>query len=154
MSTIEAAPTAAAGPAQGDAAAQRGGNGKARPRRPTARGRGGLVAALDIGTTKICCFIARVDGEQPRIVGIGHQISRGVRQGAIIDMEQAEMAVLSTVHAAEQMAEETISDVVVFTVPEGVDIKAAQYFRLKLPCGAIGREGWFRLELPRSMLSL
>src|SRR3954465_7982040 len=74
----------------------------------------GLIAAVDVGSSKICCFIARLaDDGKPNVVGIGHQISRGVRQGAIIDMEQAEMAVLSTVHAAEQMAEETITDVVI-----------------------------------------
>ncbi len=74
----------------------------------------GLIAAVDVGSSKICCFIARLaDDGKPNVVGIGHQISRGVRQGAIIDMEQAEMAVLSTVHAAEQMAGETISDVVI-----------------------------------------
>jgi cell division protein FtsA len=74
----------------------------------------GLIAAVDVGSSKICCFIARLaDDGKPNVVGIGHQISRGVRQGSIIDMEQAEMAVLSTVHAAEQMAQETISDVVI-----------------------------------------
>ena len=61
----------------------------------------------------MCCFIARVaeDG-RPHVVGIGHQISRGVRSGAIIDMEQAELALRTTVHAAEQMAGDTIQDVV------------------------------------------
>ncbi|MEZ5830241.1 MAG: cell division protein FtsA [Dongiaceae bacterium] len=76
--------------------------------------RNGLIAALDIGTSKICCFIARVaeDG-RPSIAGIGHQISRGVRSGAIIDMEQAELALRTTVHAAEQMAGDTIQEVVI-----------------------------------------
>ncbi|HVO02894.1 MAG TPA: cell division protein FtsA [Candidatus Cybelea sp.] len=74
----------------------------------------GLIAAVDVGSSKICCFIAKLaeDGK-PNVVGIGHQISRGVRTGSIVDMEQAEMAVLSTVHAAEQMAEDTIEDVVI-----------------------------------------
>ena len=76
--------------------------------------RNGLIAALDIGTSKMCCFIARVaeDG-MPRVVGLGHQLSRGVRSGTIIDMEQAELALRTTVHAAEQMAGETIQDVVI-----------------------------------------
>ena len=76
--------------------------------------RNGLIAALDIGTSKMCCFIARVaeDG-RPSIAGIGHQISRGVRNGAIIDMEQAELALRTTVHAAEQMAGDTIQEVVI-----------------------------------------
>jgi len=52
----------------------------------------GLIAAVDVGSSKICCFIARLaDDGKPNVVGIGHQISRGVRQGAIIDMEQGVM---------------------------------------------------------------
>ena len=82
-------------------------------KKPRIASKNGLMAAIDVGTSKICCFIARMgeDG-RPHVVGIGHQLSRGVRGGAIIDMEQAEMAVLTTVHAAEQMAGETIEDVV------------------------------------------
>lgn len=76
--------------------------------------RGGLIASLDVGTTKVCCFIARAgDNDEPQVTGIGHQIAHGVKAGAIVDMEAAERAILSTVHAAEQMAGETIRDVVV-----------------------------------------
>ncbi|MGH6960964.1 MAG: cell division protein FtsA, partial [Dongiaceae bacterium] len=76
--------------------------------------RGGLIAGLDVGTTKICCFIARAgDSGQPQVAGIGYQISHGVKGGAIVDMEAAERAILATVHAAEQMAGETIRNVVV-----------------------------------------
>jgi cell division protein FtsA len=76
--------------------------------------RGGLIAGLDVGTTKICCFIARAgDNDEPQVTGIGHQIAHGVKAGAIVDMEAAERAILSTVHAAEQMAGETIRDVIV-----------------------------------------
>jgi cell division protein FtsA len=83
-----------------------------RPAKPVHRPRGSLVAALDIGTTKVCCFIARVEPEQPRVVGIGHQISRGLRNGAIIDLEAAGGSVAGAVHAAEEMAGETIQHVV------------------------------------------
>src|SRR3546814_11606520 len=38
---------------------------------------------------------------------------RSVRGGAIVDMEAAESAILTAVHAAEQMAGETIQDVIV-----------------------------------------
>ncbi|WP_420349767.1 cell division protein FtsA [Pelagibius sp.] len=76
--------------------------------------KGGVVAALDIGSSKVCCFIARVDdNEVPRVIGIGQQISRGIKSGAIIDMDLAETSVLNAVHAAEQMAGETIDRVVV-----------------------------------------
>ena len=83
-------------------------------RKPKPAPRGGLVAALDVGTTKICCFIARTgDNGQPQVLGIGHQVAHGVRGGTIVDMEAAERAILSTVHAAEQMAGETIREVIV-----------------------------------------
>ncbi len=82
-----------------------------RARQTPVRPRGSLVAALDIGTTKICCFVARVEA-QPRIIGIGHQVARGMRGGAIIDLEAAGHSIRSAVHAAEEMAGETIERVV------------------------------------------
>jgi len=76
--------------------------------------RSGLIAGLDVGSTKFCCFIARAaEGERPQVIGIGHQVSQGVKAGVIVDMEAAERAMLATVHAAEQMAGETIRDVIV-----------------------------------------
>jgi cell division protein FtsA len=73
-----------------------------------------LIAALDVGSSKICCFIARAEDDgRPRVIGIGHQLSRGVRGGAIVDMEAAEGAILTAVHAAEQMAGETIQGVII-----------------------------------------
>ena len=76
--------------------------------------RNGLIAALDVGSTKVCCLIAAAgDGEAPRIVGIGHQVSRGLRSGAVVDMEAAETAIRATVEAAEQMAGENIRQAIV-----------------------------------------
>ncbi len=76
--------------------------------------RGGIAAALDIGSSKVCCFIARVDDDgRPQVIGIGQQASRGIKGGAIVDMDLAETSVLNAVHAAEQMAGTTIDRVVV-----------------------------------------
>ena len=84
------------------------------------RVRTGLVAALDVGTTKVCCLIARADGERgpdgvqkPRIVGIGHQVSSGMRKGAVVDLDLAESSIRAVVEAAEQMAGENIDRVIV-----------------------------------------
>ena len=83
-------------------------------RKPRLTPRGGLIAALDVGSSKICCFIARAEDDgRARVIGIGHQLSRGVRGGAIVDMEAAEGAILTAVHAAEQMAGETIQGVII-----------------------------------------
>lgn len=74
--------------------------------------RHGLIAALDVGTTKVCCFIALAEEGEPRVIGIGHQVSRGMRNGAVVDMEEAETSIRATVAAAEQMAKERIREVV------------------------------------------
>ena len=92
-------------------------NGDTAPARPTprpgpVRPRGSIVAAIDIGTTKICCFIARVENE-PRILGLGQQIARGVRGGTIIDLEAAGASISGAVHAAEQIAGHQIDRAVV-----------------------------------------
>jgi cell division protein FtsA len=75
--------------------------------------RHGLIAALDVGTTKVCCFIARAnDDGSLKVLGIGHHLSRGMRNGAVVDMDEAETAIRATVDAAEQMAEERIREVI------------------------------------------
>lgn len=76
--------------------------------------RSGLIAAVDLGTNKVSCFIAQIgeDGA-PEVIGIGHQVSRGVRVGNIVDMEGVETAIRAVVEAAEQMADENVSEVIV-----------------------------------------
>jgi cell division protein FtsA len=83
-------------------------------RKPRLTTRKGLIAALDIGSSKVCCLIGKIEENgRATVVGIGHQLSRGVKSGAIIDMDEAEMAILTAVHAAEKMSAETIDEVVV-----------------------------------------
>jgi cell division protein FtsA len=65
----------------------------------------GLIAALDIGSSKTCCLIAQVRHHGGlEVVGIGHQASRGVRAGMITDLKACEMAVSHAVESAEAMA--------------------------------------------------
>ncbi|PHS78491.1 MAG: cell division protein FtsA, partial [Rhodospirillaceae bacterium] len=79
-----------------------------------AKPKNGLVATLDIGTTKITCLIARQEGTNPaRIIGVGHHVSGGVQNGAIVDMDKAEVAVRAAVGAAEEMAGVNVDGVTV-----------------------------------------
>ena len=80
----------------------------------------GLTAALDLGTNKVACLIAKLDTSREtkgvknsRIIGFGHRMSEGLRSGAIIDIERAEMIVRSTVEAAEKEAGTNIENVIV-----------------------------------------
>ncbi len=84
------------------------------------RNRSGLVTALDVGTTKVCCLIARLGADRGpglsdglKIIGIGHQVSQGLRSGTIVDLDETEASIRATVEAAEQMAGENIQGVVV-----------------------------------------
>jgi cell division protein FtsA len=64
-----------------------------------------MVAVLDLGTSKTACFIAKVEDDGwPTVIGVGHQPSKGLRSGAVVDIEGARAAVTSAVHAAERMA--------------------------------------------------
>ena len=75
--------------------------------------RSGLIAVLDVGSSKICCFIAFADARgRPSVVGIGQQASKGIKNGSIVGMEDAEEVIRNAVHAAEQMAGETIEQVI------------------------------------------
>ena len=83
-----------------------------------------LVAALDLGAAKIGCFIMRPEGAQRRaegderlitVAGVAHVRSRGVRGGAIVNMEEAAEAMAQAVERAETMAGVQVPGVVVTT---------------------------------------
>jgi cell division protein FtsA len=72
----------------------------------------GTFSIVDIGTTKSVCFIAHLDAAgDMKVVGIGHQLSKGIRAGHITDIVEAETSIIAVVHAAEQMADETVENV-------------------------------------------
>ncbi|MFN7709643.1 MAG: cell division protein FtsA [Holosporales bacterium] len=81
-----------------------------------------VLAGLDIGSSKVCCTIARLDGAgRPHVAGIGFQATRGLRGGTIVDMEALEDSVAAAVNAAEDMADETIRGVYVAISPSVVE---------------------------------
>ncbi len=82
---------------------------KIHTRKPDTRGEKNIIAALDIGSSKICCFIAEVKGPgNIEVIGIGHQASKGVKSGTIIDLRATETAVAHAVEAAEVMAKDKL----------------------------------------------
>lgn len=83
-----------------------------------------LLSALDIGTSKIVCLIARLEPMESsdslrgrthrcRILGIGHQRSAGIKNGVIADLDQAEGAIRRAVDAAERMAGVEVEGIIV-----------------------------------------
>lgn len=76
--------------------------------------RTGPFGVLDIGTTKVVCLIARIEGDgEPRVLGFGWQRGRGVKGGSIIDLEEAERAIRAAVGQAEEMSDTQLSGAIV-----------------------------------------
>jgi cell division protein FtsA len=93
---------------------------KSRPfsRRPS------IVSVLDVGTTKVCCLIARLTPRPAsdclpgrthsvEVLGIGHQRSRGMKSGVVSNLDQAEQSIRQAVDAAERMAGVTVESLIV-----------------------------------------
>ena len=67
-----------------------------------------VCAALDLGSSKIACFISKTEetatGMRPRVVGVGHLPARGMRAGSIVDLDVARDTIREAVQRAEKMA--------------------------------------------------
>jgi len=62
-----------------------------------------IVVGIDIGTTKICTLIARLEGERSqRILGVGIEPSAGIRKGNIVDLKAATTSILRSVEKAQR----------------------------------------------------
>ncbi len=69
----------------------------------------GLVTAIDVGTTKICTIMARVEENGGiRIVGSGVVPSTGMHKGMVINIKEAAISIRSSVRKAELMSGQKI----------------------------------------------
>jgi len=91
--------------------------------KPISPRRSAIVCALDIGTSKIACVIARL---RPRaapevlrrrthaieVLGIGHTQAGGIKSGTVVNLVEAERTVRQAVDAAERVAGMHVESVV------------------------------------------
>ena len=75
--------------------------------------RTGLVAVLDIGSSKTVCLIARSEPGTLRVLGAALRESRGLRAGTVVDMNAAEESIRDVVSAAENLADARIQNVLI-----------------------------------------
>jgi cell division protein FtsA len=70
-----------------------------------------IIAAIDIGTTKVCTLIATYDPDTDkiRVIGVANTPSKGLRKSQIVDIEEAIESITVSVEAAERMAGYSIS---------------------------------------------
>jgi cell division protein FtsA len=61
-----------------------------------------IVVGIDVGTTKVCTLVGRVeDVKTIRILGVGIEPSDGIRKGIIVDLPAASQAIKRSVEKAE-----------------------------------------------------
>ncbi|HUW24285.1 MAG TPA: cell division protein FtsA [Patescibacteria group bacterium] len=74
-----------------------------------------IIAAIDVGSTKIATLIGQVDESRERInvVGASSIPSLGVRKGQIVNIEEAADTIVKSVEAAERMAGFSLSKTLV-----------------------------------------
>ncbi len=62
-----------------------------------------IVVGIDVGTTKICTLVGRVeDAKSIRILGVGIEPSEGIRKGIVVDLAAASQAIKRSVEKAER----------------------------------------------------
>lgn len=92
--------------------------------KPLSMKRSTVVSVLDMGSSKTCCLIARLvpreesqvlpgRTHQVHVLGVGHQRSRGIKSGVVVDLEAAEHAVRAAVDTAERHAGVTVESLIV-----------------------------------------
>ena len=92
--------------------------------KPLSPKRSALIAALDLGTSKVACLIARLRpnpnldtlrrrSHSIEVLGFGHTGARGMKAGAVIDLAAAEAAIRQAVDVAERGAKLQLEAVVV-----------------------------------------
>jgi len=75
--------------------------------------RTGLVAVLDIGSSKTVCLIARSEPGALKVLGAALRETRGLRAGTVMDMTAAEESIRDCVAAAENLADARIQNVLI-----------------------------------------
>src|SRR6476661_3425677 len=92
--------------------------------KPLTANRSVLVAALDVGTSKIACLIGRLKPRPTQdvlrlrthsvdVIGFGHTLARGMKAGTVIDLAEAEAAVRQCADLAERTARMQLDSVIV-----------------------------------------
>jgi len=65
-------------------------------------GRRNIIAAIDVGTTKVCTIVADNDNGNLRVLGVGVTPSKGLAKGLVLNISDARDSIRESVKLAEQ----------------------------------------------------
>ena len=72
-----------------------------------------IVVGVDIGSSKIATVIGQLGDESINILGVSEVLSRGIRKGQIVDIEETASSINASLEAAERMAGYSVDQVFV-----------------------------------------
>ena len=62
-----------------------------------------VIVGIDVGTTKVCTLVARLEEDDKiRILGVGIEPAQGIRKGTVVDLNAASQAIAHSVEKAER----------------------------------------------------
>ncbi len=81
-------------------------------------GRSPVIAAVDLGASKVACFVMKPDGVNRdartlTTAGVGYVASRGIKGTSIVNMDEAAQAIAQAVERAETVANVSVQGVTV-----------------------------------------
>jgi cell division protein FtsA len=107
--------------------------------------RTGLVAALDVGTSKVACVIGQAEQGSLKILGSALRESTGLRAGTVTSLDLAEESIRDCVAAAENHADARIQNVLI-SVSCGQPVSVTSRAMMALD-GALVSDGHLRALL-------
>ncbi|TCP29097.1 cell division protein FtsA [Scopulibacillus darangshiensis] len=72
-----------------------------------------IYVSLDIGTSNVKVIIGEMTGDSLNVIGIGKSVSRGIKKGSIVDIDETVRSIQSAVEQAERMVGLQIKSVIV-----------------------------------------
>ena len=83
--------------------------------KPVPPKRSAVVAAIDVGTSKVVCLIAKLEPQAPRdvlrrrshgvrVLGFSHTAASGMKGGSVVDLSEAEEMIRNAIDIAENGA--------------------------------------------------
>lgn len=73
-----------------------------------------IVVGIDVGTSKICTLVSRVEGERTlRILGVGIEPAQGIKKGTVVDIAAATQSIARSVEKAERSSGLEITSAIV-----------------------------------------
>ncbi len=102
------------------------------------------VAAIDVGTTKVCTILAEHHDGGIRVVGVGITPSKGMHKGMVVNIGEAREAIYESVKKAEQACnfkvESAVSFAIISPAPGAYNTPVKPAFVWTPFSGAIGYE--------------